>query len=317
MSQRSYAIIGTGAIGGYYGACLQRAEFEVRYLLRSDYDQVARYGLAIESCQGNFSLPEVEAYNDPQKMPPSDIAIVALKATQNHQLPYILPHVLKEDGIVLLLQNGIDYEPEIARSLSATQTLIGGICFICSNKVAPGVIRHLDYGAIAMATYYPNYRPAGITEDMRCIAADFEAAGIEIRLREDLLQTRWEKLVWNIPYNGLSVVLNATTEEMMAAPEIRSLIEAIMAEVALAATASDRHISRSYIQSRLKHTEKMQPYLTSMKLDYDAKRPLEIEAIIGKPLTLASRKELKLPRIQTLYQQLQFLDRQNLNSARR
>ncbi|MEC4893807.1 MAG: putative 2-dehydropantoate 2-reductase [Oscillatoria sp. PMC 1051.18] len=310
MSSRSYAIIGTGAIGGFYGACLQRDRHDVHFLLRSDYDRVQEHGLIIESVQGDFTLPHVQAYNDAAKMPACDVAVVALKATQNHILRQILPHVLKDDGVVLLLQNGLGCEPEIAE-IVGSRRVIGGLCFICANKVGAGHIRHLDYGAVKLAEYADDYQACGITGKMREIAGDFEAAGIPVELGEDLARSRWEKLIWNIPYNGLSVVLDATTEEMMADKEMRLLITNLMQEVLLGAKSNGREIPDSFVQKNLDHTDKMEPYLTSMKLDYDRQQPLEIEAIFGNPLRSAAAAGVSLPRIEMLYQQLKFLDRKN------
>ncbi len=310
MSNLSYAIIGTGAIGGYYGACLQRAGNQVHFLLHSDYQHVKENGLIIESPKGNFTLPRVQAYQDARRMPASDVVIVTLKTKHNKLLSQILPFVLKDSGVVLVLQNGLGVEEQVEQIVGG-ERVIGGVCFICSHKVGPGHIRHLDFGAIAMAEYLPNYQTAGLTERMEQIAADFEAAEIEIQLSIDLLLIRWQKLVWNIPYNGLSVVLNATTEQLMADEEIRSLIEAIMGEVALVASTCHRQIEDSFIQKMLSMTEKMKPYRTSMKIDYDNRQPLEIEAIIGNPLKVAAAAGVDLPRIRMLYQQLKFLDSLN------
>ena len=310
MSTRSYAILGTGAIGGFYGAKLQQLGIDVHFLLHSDYQQVFRQGLSIESPTGSFTLFPVQAYNDPQKMPACDVVIVALKTTQNHLLPQLLPPVVKEDGVVLILQNGLGIEPQVAEIVNAKR-VIGGLCFICSNKVGKGHIRHLDYGMITMGEYQENYQPGGITTRIQQIAEDFNNAGIPVELSENLLLARWKKLVWNIPYNGLSVVLNAKTDELMNAPDSRILVEEIMREVLLGAKGYDCMISEEFIQKMLNHTEKMTPYLTSMKLDYDEKRPLEIEAIIGNPWRMATEKGVDLPYIGMLYRQLKFLDSQN------
>lgn len=310
MSNRTYAIIGTGAIGGFYGAKLQKAGHRVSFLLRSDYHHVAEKGLIVESVDGDIILPEIDAYNDVKKMPNSDIVVVALKATQNYLLPELLPPLINENNVVLLLQNGINIEPEIAKIIG-DNTLIGGLCFICSNKVGPGKIRHIDYGAITIGQYASNYQGAGVTEQMREIAQDFEKAGISIELNEDLLLARWKKLVWNIPYNGLSVALNARTDEIMANADTRFLAEELMREVQLGAKIWGRIIGDRFIEKMLDHTEKMKPYLTSMKLDYDGKRPLEVEAIVGNPLGMAREAGVDLPRISVLYRQLKFLDLRN------
>lgn len=310
MEERSYAILGTGALGGYYGACLQRVGLEVHFLLHSDYEHVCQHGLVIESPEGDFTLPHVNAYGDVAKMPLCDVIVVALKTTQNHLLPEMLPGVVKDDGVVLVLQNGLGIEEEVAR-IVGSQRVIGGLCFLCSNKVGPGHICHLDYKQITLGEYTVDYQVGGITERMRQIADDFERSGIPIQLSEDLLLARWQKLVWNIPYNGLSVVLDATTNELMADQHTRSLVEQLMREVVAGAAATGRIIPDRFIQQMLDYTEKMTPYRTSMKIDYDEKRSLEVEAIFGNPLRTATAAGADLPLIGMLYRQLKFLDAKN------
>ncbi|MET0098528.1 2-dehydropantoate 2-reductase, partial [Limnospira platensis] len=241
---------------------------------------------------------------------PCDVVIVAIKSTENHLLPQILPPVLKPDGVVLVLQNGLGIEPEIAE-IVGNHRVLGGICVICSNKIKPGYIRHLDYGMMKLAEYDQNYQSGGITPRLKQIGEDFKTAGIPLEIAGDLLSIRWEKLVWNIPYNGLSVVLNARTDQMMSNPATRVLVEDIMGEVLEGAKGCDRFLDQEIINRMLSHTETMTPYKTSMKIDYDQRRPLEIDAILGNPLKMATAGGVHLPRIQMLYQQLKFLDAQN------
>ncbi|TAE60500.1 MAG: putative 2-dehydropantoate 2-reductase [Nostocales cyanobacterium] len=312
MSSLKYAILGTGALGGFYGAKLQKAGHEVHFLLNSDYEKVSQDGLLIQSKDGDFTLPQVNAYNDVKKMPACDVVVVALKTTNNHLLPQLLPPVVKDHGTVLLLQNGLGIETEVSQIVNNV-TVIGGLCFLCSNKILPGHIHHLDYGQITLGEYAANYQPAGITDKMRKIAEDFETAGIEIELTEDLLLGRWKKLVWNIPYNGLSVILDATTDELMANLYTRTLVRELMLEVKLGAKSTGREIPDSFIQTMLEYTVKMKPYRTSMKIDFDESRPLEVEAIVGNPLRIAAANDFSLPLIRGLYQQLKFLDERNRN----
>ena len=311
MGNLSYAILGTGALGGFYGAKLQKAGNEVHFLVNSDYQQVIKHGLTIESKDGDFRLPQVQVYNQVEKMPSCDVVVVSIKTTQNHILTQILPPLVKDDSIVLVLQNGLGIETEIAQIVSNVN-IIGGLCFLCSNKIAPGHIHHLDYGKITLGEYATNYNAVGITERMKAIFQDFENAGIEIELTEDLLLGRWKKLMWNIPYNGLSVILDATTDEIMADMYTRTLVEQLMKEVQLGAKSTGRIIPDSFIQTMLDYTVKMKPYRTSMKIDFDENRPLEVEAIVGNPLRIAAEHDVSLPLIRCLYQQLKFLDNRNI-----
>ncbi len=142
---------------------------------------------------------------------------------------------------------------------------------------------------------------------MRTIEADFRRAGVDITPTEDLGKTRWAKLMWNIPFNGLSVVLQALTDRIMADPHTAKLAEQLMREVHAAAAGCGSLIDESHIEKLLSDTRKMVPYASSMLLDYQNGRPMEIEAIFGNPLRAASAAGIPTPRIEMLYQQLRFL----------
>ncbi len=300
---KQIAIIGTGAVGGYYGGLLQKAGFDLHFLLHNDYEHVRQNGLVIESPNGNFQLPEVAAYNDPRKMPYCDLAIIALKTTENHLLPDILPHVIKDAGIALTLQNGMGGEKAIADSIGADR-VVGGLCFLCSNKIAPGHIRHLDYGLITLGEYRADGRPGGITPRIERLGAEMQSAGISIKPIADLLLAQWKKLVWNIPFNGLSVTRNALTNQLLKESATRRICEILMNEVAAASTVCARPIEAAFIQKMITDTEKMEAYAPSMKLDFDRGRPMEIESIYGHPLRTAKAAGIAMPETEKLYQHL-------------
>ena len=307
--QRSYAIIGAGALGGFYGARLQRAGSELHFLLHRDYEYVRQHGLICESPDGDFALPKVNAYANVRDMPKCDVVCVCLKTTQNHLLPDLLPSVIKDDGVVLVMQNGLGMEAQVAEIVGA-QRAAGGLCFLCSNKIGPGHIRHLGYSLVALG----EFATRGISERMRAIADDLQRADVETELAEDLDLARWQKLVWNIPYNGLSVILDATTSELMTQPHTRQLVEAIMREVVADARTCGVAAADEIIGKMLSNTEKMTPYRTSMKIDYDERRPLEVEAIFGNPLRAVQRAGAASPLLEQLYAQLKFLDARNVIS---
>ncbi|MGD1949384.1 MAG: 2-dehydropantoate 2-reductase [Leptolyngbyaceae cyanobacterium] len=164
MSVKRYAILGTGAIGGYYGARLQQSGCDVHFLLRSDYDHVRKHGLVVKSVNGDITLPQVNACNNPADMPPVDVVVIALKTTQNYGLAKLMPP-LKKDAVVLTLQNGLGIEDDITQLVSPQQ-IMGGLCFICSNKVGPGHIHHLDYGKIQLGAYSANNQQRELTSAM-------------------------------------------------------------------------------------------------------------------------------------------------------
>ncbi|MEL6230643.1 MAG: putative 2-dehydropantoate 2-reductase [Cyanobacteria bacterium J06627_3] len=315
MSAKRYAIIGTGAIGGFYGARLQQSGCDVHFLLRSDYDHVKENGLIVESIDGDISLTHVNAYNNPADMPPMDVVVIALKTTQNYRLKQMMPP-LNDGAIVLTLQNGLGIEDEIAQLVPSAHVM-GGLCFICSNKVGPGHIRHLDYGKIQLGAYSATNQPQELTAVMTEIADDVRRANIPINVTDDLFMARWRKLVWNVPYNGLSVVLNATTEELMADAAVQTKILTLMTEVITAANtwavhigqapAADRQIPMTWATEMFEATTRMKPYRTSMKIDFDQGRPLEVEAILGNPVRAAAEVGVAVPEMEKLYAQVKAL----------
>ena len=307
----SYAVIGVGGVGGFYGALLQRAGQDVHFLLHSDYEYVRRHGLTISSVDGDFALPLVQAYDHPQAMPRCDVAIVALKATSNDILPAILPHVINEKGIVLLLQDGYGQEETIA-ALVGVKTVLAGLCFICTTKTAPGTICHQDYGSIILAQFTRDSSPAGITTIMQQIAADFIAAGVKVDMNADLIEARWRKLVWNIPFSGLTTLFNINTFQVVNSPPLRKLAQDLMREIMAGAAALGKIIPESFIEKMLTDTQRMRPYFPSMKLDFDACKPMELEAMYHNPLQTAAHHGQRLPQIEMLYEELCFLEENNL-----
>ena len=310
---KKYAVIGTGAIGGYYGAKLVKAGFEVHFLARSDYEYIKKNGLVIDSKDGNFYLPQVNVYNNVSQMPVCDVVIISLKTTANNILPQILPVILnKENGIVIVMQNGIGTE-DFVYSIVKHNRIIGGLCFICVQKTGFGHISHFDFGHISFAQYSKDNKPGQITDIVKSIADDFTKAQIKVNVEPCLGTARWKKLVWNIPYSGLSVILSADTKEINSNPYTRELVKNIMSEICTVASRLGYNIEKSFIEQMIQYTDSMVPYRASMKIDYDEKRPMEVESIFGNPLRLAQKANINVPLIETLYQQLKFLDERNVD----
>lgn len=298
-----FAVIGTGAIGGYYGGLLARTGHAVHFLLRSDFEHVRDKGLRVDSVNGDFHLETVNAYASASDMPRCAVVLIALKATANDILPDTLPDVVHDDSIVILLQNGLGGE-EFIHSIVPGHSIIGGLCFICTNKTGPGHICHLDYGKVTLGQFSPGGTPAGITPELKLLEETFKHAGIETALVEDLVLARWKKLVWNIPFNGLSVLCNALTDMLVKNPVTREQAYELMREVAQAAAAFGRNIPETFIEKMLQMTETMEPYKPSMLLDHENGRPMEIEAIYGEPLRRAQERGCSLPRIEKMYRRL-------------
>ena len=293
-----YAIIGTGAIGGYYGAKLSRGGAEVHFLLHSDYEYVKEHGLQVNSCDGSFHLDNMNVYRSTADMPQCDVVIVALKTTNNHLLAQLLPPLLKDDSMVLLIQNGIGVEASVEMMFPGVQ-LAAGLAFICSAKTLPGVVNHQCYGNINIGNYSCRdaARYAAMLDDMR--AAGIGVADVEYR------QARWKKAVWNMPFNGMSVVLNAQTDQLLADASTRTLIKAQMMEVVMAANALGvENIDEAFADKMIANTDAMVPYSPSMKLDHDYHRPMEVYYLYTRPIQEAASAGVDMPLLKDLEQKL-------------
>lgn len=301
----SFTILGTGALGGFYGSRLLIGGADVRFIARSDLEVIRRDGLRIDSPLGDRVHCPVAVYADTDPIPPSDVVVIALKTTENHRLAELLRPLVHQGTVLLNLQNGLTMEEELAAAFPMAR-ILGGVCFLCSNKVGPGHILHLDYGAVGLAPF--DERDRGLLEPL--IAA-FAAGGIKAEALPSLQLARWRKLAWNIPFNGLSVLLGADTDQLIADPVARRLAERLIGEVAEAAAACGCPFVEGFVATLLDQTEKMTPYAPSMRLDYLAKRALEIEYMYRRPLREAAHHGKELPAIATIADQLTYLDRRN------
>ncbi|WP_208028689.1 putative 2-dehydropantoate 2-reductase [Rhabdothermincola sediminis] len=310
MAHRSYAIVGLGAVGGFYGARLLAAGHEVHFVARSDLDHVREHGLLVESPLGDLRFEQVSVHGAPDTVPPVDVVVVAVKTTDTAGALHVVRGLVaaSDDPVVVVLQNGLGVEEVLARALPGT-TLLGGMCFLCSNKVGPGHIRHLDYGRVTLGEHRDDGEAAGIAGAVQAVADDLAGAGVPAVPIEDLVEGRWRKLVWNVPFNGLSVVLDAGTDELVAHLPTRRLVTELMYEVLDGAAACGKDIDRSFAEQMLADTERMRPYAPSMKLDFEAGRPMELDAIYAAPLAAARAAGRDLPRVSMLHDQLRFLDR--------
>jgi 2-dehydropantoate 2-reductase len=312
VAKPTIGIIGTGAIGGFYGLMLARAGFDVHFLLRSEFSVVAERGLQLNSAvHGSLTLNPVRAYSNPEDMPPCDWLLVGAKTTSNADLAPAILHAAAPNGKVLLLQNGLDVEDSLRELLPDSLHLLGGLCYICVHREGPGVMTHQALGAVHVG-YHSG--PADASTRTALVEASvelFRTAGIDSQAMANLHQARWQKLVWNIPYNGLSVLLGASTTPLMADADSREMIKALMAEVVQGAIACGYEVPPGYADHLFVMTERMPDYWPSMYHDFLHKRPLELQAIYARPLAAAKAAGVEMPRIEALYRSLCFIDRRN------
>lgn len=290
------AIVGAGALGLYYGALLQRAGEDVHFLLRRDFEAIVRNGLNVFSTDGDFALPRVKGYRTPDEIGPADLVLVGLKTFANDRYEELIRPLVGAETRILTLQNGLGNEEALA-ALFGPERVIGGVAFLCSNRGEPGEVHHLGAGRITLGDFLPRDR-----EWTEALAALFVRAGVECRATGDLKRARWEKLVWNIPFNGLCALLQQPVNLLLARDASRTLVREIMHEVIAAANAQGLTvpIAPAYADSMLEFTDRMGEYKPSMQIDREEGRPLEIGAIFRTPLAYGSQRGIAMPRVEML-----------------
>ncbi len=315
LDPKRIAIIGAGGIGGFVGLMLSRAGFDVHYLLRSNFETLRENGLSLKSAEfGDYALTQAQVYNNPQEMPACDWLFVATKTTENPTLAPLLNSIGKPGARIILLQNGLLVEEKLRPGLDRNFHLLGGLPIISAHRHAPGVIHHYAYGRINLG-YHSGPVPEGKNSDSAILneaVSLLRAARIDARLTDNLASLRWQKLVMNVPFSGLTVTLNCSTRALMSQDSTRTLVQELMQEVAAGAAACDHSLPSGYLEEAWAANEIGNDFRSSMSLDYENRRPLELEAIYLSPLAEAAKFGCEMPKVKMLYQLLRFLDKRNL-----
>lgn len=291
-------VIGAGALGLYYGALLRRAGHDVHFLMRRDFQVVSSKGLKVISPQGNFHLADIRAYRNSREIGPVDLVLVGLKTYANEQLVELTRPLVAPGTTILTLQNGLGNEEVLATAFDSQQ-IVGGVAFLCCNRGEPGTVHHLDQGSIRIAEFF-----GGLSLRVEQLAATFSQAGIPCEACADLTRIRWEKLVWNIPFNGLCALTGLPTDRLLSCPETRQLITALMQEVIDAANRqglSQPIEAPAFIGRMLQVTAGMGAYRPSMMIDRQQAAPLELDAIYRIPLERAAEAGTPMTRVAMLH----------------
>jgi 2-dehydropantoate 2-reductase len=327
----SVAVIGSGAVGSYYGARLWESGHSVKFLFRGEnYKAATRNGLNVTSVDGDVFIPasELQAFQDTSEIGTVDWVLVALKSTSLDAIPDLIYPLLDADRTrVLVIMNGL-IEEDLIRMLKkrsremddgplqCCKTLYGGMALVCSNRIEPAVVHHSYAGLLA----------AGVAST-RSTAEDAEASfrdlwkgnKVEITYEDSLLRGRWKKMVWNLPFNGISVAMGGITiDKVVNDPALRRLAYTVMDETIAAANADLEKMYGAGGFEPLGEVEKdimmtlsdgMGPYKTSTMLDLVERRSMEVQYIFQKPVERARLLGIHVPHLETLAIQIEAFQR--------
>lgn len=296
-------VVGTGAIGSFYGGKLTLGGHDVHFLVRSGFHEIKRSGVRIRGKKENFHVARPQVYQSAAEIGPCDLVLVALKTTSNDALLEMIPPLLHPDTVLLTLQNGLGNEEFLAEHFGA-ERVMGGLCFICLKRISPVLIEHIDHGNLNLGEL------AGAAgARTHHLARQFRSCGVQCQVVDNLMEERWRKLVWNIPFNGLTIAAGGiTTEQILRDDSLRAAARSLMEEIVEGAKSCGYMLPADVVLEQMKRTETMGAYKPSTLLDFEAGRALEIEAIWGEPLRRAQARGIPMPRLEQLYERLKVLN---------
>ncbi|MBI5383888.1 MAG: 2-dehydropantoate 2-reductase [Verrucomicrobia bacterium] len=320
------AVVGCGALGSFYGAKLCRAGEEAHFLLRSDYDVVRTQGVRVRSIHGDFHVhPRCARW--PEEIGVVDLVVIGLKTTANTELPKLLPPLVGRETLVVTLQNGLGNEEQLA-ALFGPENILGGLCFVCLNRLEPGLIHHTAHGKVVLGEL--GRPPLARTH---ALAERFRHAGIPCTVTENLAAAHWEKLVWNIPFNGLGVAGAAgydavvrgnvptdqppgpclATDALLNDARWERLVRELMWEVVMAARAHGYAIPDAVVDHQVDRTRVMAAYKASTLIDFERGLPLELESMFLEPQRQARALGVPTPRLAAMNRILAALEERTLS----
>lgn len=302
MNFEKIAIVGAGAVGSFYGANLARVGRDAALLLRSELEAVRKNGIVVRERKDEWHVgPErIRACGSAEEIGPVDLVLITLKTTGNEALRDMLPPLLRANTVVATLQNGLGNE-EFVAGIVGERRVVGGICFIAVVRGGAGeLVGFSTPGTLTLG----EFRGAAV-ERTRAIAELMSGAGIPSRAVDDLGEARWRKLIWNIPFNGVSIAAGGVTTDVICGSEkLTAEVRGLMDEVVAAAAAFGYVIPQEFCEQQYLVTTKMGAYKPSSLVDCLAGRAVEVEAIWGEALRRAQAAGVKVPRLEKLYGEL-------------
>lgn len=292
-------VIGAGAVGAYFGGRLAQAGASVSVVCRSDYDAVVRDGYQIKSIAGDFVFkPSQVCREAADYQGRADYIIVAVKALPWIDVPTLLKPVVHADATVLLLQNGVEIESPLLEAFPNID-LASGIAYIGVTRCGDGHIEHKGSGKLTIGKYPAELQPSA---KLCKLSALFESVNVGCEISSDIRSARWCKLVWNAPFNPISVLGGGIdTRQIMNDSKLVELSEQVMREVAAAGNACGACVPDEHVDNMLEYTRKFPAYKTSMLVDYENGRPLEVEVILGNAVRAADAHGVDVPHLKSLY----------------
>lgn len=290
-------VMGTGGVGGYFGAKLQRSGTAVTFVARGAHlEALRRRGLTIRSAaEGEWMVPAT-AVERLGGQPTADAVLLCVKSFDTEQAVEAIRPVTGPDTAVVSLQNGVDNEEKIDAALGAGHA-VGGVAYVFATIEAPGVVSHTQGGRIVLGEM--DGRRRSRTE--RLLDA-FTAAGIPTALSPDIRRALWEKYLAITAQAGMTALTRTPTGAIRAIPESWKMFRLLLEELAAIAAAEKVGLAPDIVERILTGIAGLKPDTTSsMYYDLTHGKRLELEALQGHAVRLGERHGLPSPMLFAVY----------------
>lgn len=291
------AAIGAGGVGGYFGARLQQAGYDVSFIARGRHlAAIRKEGLRVDSPHGNAKL-SVKVYERPQEIGPVDVVMFAVKLWDTAEAAESIRPLLAGGGVVIPFQNGVESVATL-RKVFGERPVMGGAAYIASRISAPGVIEHI--GQMARLQFGP------LLPSQRAAAESFLAAcrkaGLNAELAEDVTRAIWEKFVFLVAVSSATAASRAPLGVVRSDPELRWLFEQAMRETWAVGRARGVKLADDFIAARMQALDSL-PYemKASMAHDLEAGGKLEAPWLCGAVARMSAEAGLDAPVNRTIY----------------
>jgi len=297
------AVMGAGAVGGYFGALLHRGGLDVTLIARGRHlEAIKAHGLRIKSTQGDLTVP-AKAVGDPRAVGPVDLILFCVKSYDTESAARQCLPIVQESTAILCLQNGVDNEEKIAM-VAGGEKVLGGVAYIGAGVSEPGVVVHTAEGRIVFGEMR-----GGVSERVRRLEQIFRDAGFPAEVSSNIQAILWGKLCWNAAFNALNTLVGGDVRVLVERPETRTLARQVMEEVRAVANANNVPLSEDLAERLLTWTDTAAGAMkTSTRQDLEAGKRLEVEALNGAVVRKGEAAGVPTPFNFALYALLKAID---------
>ena len=295
------AIFGTGSVGGYFGGRLAKAGEDVFFIARGEHlKAMLMHGLRVDSINGDFTVQQVQATDDPSKIGEVEMVLVGVKAWQVLEAAEAMRPMIGPETVVLPLQNGLEAPAQLSEVLGG-QHVLGGLCGLFCYMAGPGYIVHAGTNPFVKFGELDNHR----SQRVELLLDTFKRAGVQAEIPPDIQVAMWMKFLFITVWSGMGAVTRAPVGIWRSLPETRRMAELSLQEIIAVAAACDISLPEDALQKTMAMYDGFVPQSTaSLQRDVMEGRPSELEAQIGTVIRLGQKADVATPQQSFIYNSL-------------